>query len=159
MTIDLIKVLSKPTTNNFRYHVGSLAFGALILTLVQAVRILLEYIDHKTRSKASHLMSTMLRYRPPPPPKYSTVFIELLKFLLFFCLINSHPAAQNACARFILCCMKCCFWCLEKFIKFLNRNAYIMVSSTGVSNRVLSTHTHDMNGYQSPFVPRIFVHF
>lgn len=66
MTIDLIKVLSKPTTNNFRYHVGSLAFGALILTLVQAVRILLEYIDHKTRSKASHLMSTMLRYRPPP---------------------------------------------------------------------------------------------
>lgn len=25
--------------------------------------------------------------------------------------------------------MKCCFWCLEKCIKFLNRNAYIMVSS------------------------------
>lgn len=25
-------------------------------------------------------------------------------------------------------CLKCCFWCLEKFIKFLNRNAYIMVN-------------------------------
>jgi len=24
-------------------------------------------------------------------------------------------------------CLKCCFWCLEKFIKFINRNAYIMV--------------------------------
>lgn len=36
-------------------------------------------------------------------------------------------AAQNPCARFLLCCLKCCFWCLEKFIKFLNRNAYIMV--------------------------------
>lgn len=36
--------------------------------------------------------------------------------------------AQNPVARFILCCLKCCFWCLEKFIKFLNRNAYIMVS-------------------------------
>lgn len=33
-------------------------------------------------------------------------------------------------ARCIICCFKCCLWCLEKFIKFLNRNAYIMVSST-----------------------------
>lgn len=31
-------------------------------------------------------------------------------------------------ARCIMCCFKCCLWCLEKFIKFLNRNAYIMVS-------------------------------
>ncbi|KAM9777117.1 choline transporter-like protein 4 [Syngnathus typhle] len=72
-----------------RYHVGSLAFGALILTLVQVIRSLLEYIDHKTR------------------------------------------AAQNPVARFILCCMKCCFWCLEKCIKFLNRNAYIMIAVYG----------------------------
>uniref|UniRef100_A0A3Q3L4X4 Choline transporter-like protein n=1 Tax=Mastacembelus armatus TaxID=205130 RepID=A0A3Q3L4X4_9TELE len=74
---------------HFRYHVGSLAFGALILTLVQIARMILEYIDHKTRS------------------------------------------AQNAVARFILCCMKCCLWCLEKFIKFLNRNAYIMIAIYG----------------------------
>uniref|UniRef100_A0A7N8XFE4 Choline transporter-like protein n=1 Tax=Mastacembelus armatus TaxID=205130 RepID=A0A7N8XFE4_9TELE len=67
-----------------RYHVGSLAFGALILTLVQIARMILEYIDHKTRF-----------------------------------------------ARFILCCMKCCLWCLEKFIKFLNRNAYIMIAIYG----------------------------
>ncbi|TWW65564.1 choline transporter-like protein 4 [Takifugu flavidus] len=74
---------------SLRYHVGSLAFGALILTLVQLVRIILEYIDHKTKS------------------------------------------AQNPCARFLLCCLKCCFWCLEKFIKFLNRNAYIMIAVYG----------------------------
>uniref|UniRef100_H3C1F0 Choline transporter-like protein n=1 Tax=Tetraodon nigroviridis TaxID=99883 RepID=H3C1F0_TETNG len=74
---------------SLRYHVGSLAFGALILTLVQIVRIILEYIDHKTK------------------------------------------AAQNPCARFLLCCLKCCFWCLEKFIKFLNRNAYIMIAIYG----------------------------
>lgn len=37
---------------HFRYHVGSLAFGALILTLVQIARMILEYIDHKTRGKA-----------------------------------------------------------------------------------------------------------
>ncbi|XP_071373744.1 choline transporter-like protein 4, partial [Centroberyx affinis] len=82
-----------PLTASFirslRFHVGSLAFGALILTLVQIVRIILEYIDHKTRS------------------------------------------AQNCCARFLMCCLKCCFWCLEKFIKFLNRNAYIMIAIYG----------------------------
>ncbi|XP_057683877.1 choline transporter-like protein 4 [Corythoichthys intestinalis] len=72
-----------------RYHVGSLAFGALILTLVQVVRAVLEYIDHKTKG------------------------------------------AQNRCARFLVCCLKCCFWCLEKFIKFLNRNAYIMIAVYG----------------------------
>uniref|UniRef100_A0AAR2JQN3 Choline transporter-like protein n=1 Tax=Pygocentrus nattereri TaxID=42514 RepID=A0AAR2JQN3_PYGNA len=72
-----------------RYHVGSLAFGALILTIIQVVRIILEYIDHKCR------------------------------------------AAQNPCGRFLMCCLKCCFWCLEKFIKFLNRNAYIMIAIYG----------------------------
>ncbi|XP_043938071.1 choline transporter-like protein 4 [Protopterus annectens] len=39
--------------------------------------------------------------------------------------------AQNPCTKFLLCCLKCCFWCLEKFIKFLNRNAYIMIAIYG----------------------------
>lgn len=72
-----------------RYHVGSLAFGSLILAIVQTIRVLLEYIDQKVR------------------------------------------AAQNKVAKFILSCMKCCFWCLEKFLKFLNRNAYIMIAIYG----------------------------
>uniref|UniRef100_A0AAY4DZR9 Choline transporter-like protein n=1 Tax=Denticeps clupeoides TaxID=299321 RepID=A0AAY4DZR9_9TELE len=81
--------LSQSFIRTLRYHVGSLAFGALILTLVQIVRIILEYLDHKFR------------------------------------------AAQNPCARFVMCCLKCCFWCLEKFIKFINRNAYIMIAIYG----------------------------
>uniref|UniRef100_A0A8D0TMG3 Choline transporter-like protein n=1 Tax=Sus scrofa TaxID=9823 RepID=A0A8D0TMG3_PIG len=78
--------LSSAFIRTLRYHTGSLAFGALILTLVQIARAILEYIDHKLRG------------------------------------------AQNPVARCIMCCFKCCLWCLEKFIKFLNRNAYIMVS-------------------------------
>uniref|UniRef100_A0A3P8WKZ6 Choline transporter-like protein n=1 Tax=Cynoglossus semilaevis TaxID=244447 RepID=A0A3P8WKZ6_CYNSE len=72
-----------------RYHTGTLAFGSLILSLVQIIRVLLEYLDHKLKG------------------------------------------AHNKCTRFLLCCLKCCFWCLEKFIKFLNRNAYIMVAIHG----------------------------
>ncbi|XP_031441993.1 choline transporter-like protein 4 [Clupea harengus] len=81
--------LAQSFMRTLRYHVGSLAFGALILTLVQVIRIILEYLDHKLR------------------------------------------AAQNGFARFLMCCLKCCFWCLEKFIKFLNRNAYIMIAIYG----------------------------
>lgn len=72
-----------------RYHTGSIAFGALILTIVQVIRIVLEYVDHKLKDR------------------------------------------DNPVARCILCCLKCCFWCLEKFIKFLNRNAYIMIAIYG----------------------------
>ncbi|TRY97300.1 hypothetical protein DNTS_020591 [Danionella cerebrum] len=74
---------------SLRYHTGSLAFGSLILAIVQVIRVLLEYIDHKLKG------------------------------------------AENKFAKFLLCCLKCCFWCLEKFIKFMNRNAYIMVAIYG----------------------------
>ncbi|XP_057194202.1 choline transporter-like protein 2 isoform X2 [Triplophysa rosa] len=72
-----------------RYHTGSLAFGSLILSIVQIIRVILEYLDQKLKG------------------------------------------AQNKFAKFLLSCLKCCFWCLEKFIKFLNRNAYIMVAIYG----------------------------
>lgn len=32
-----------------RYHTGSLAFGSLILSLVQVIRVILEYLDHKLK--------------------------------------------------------------------------------------------------------------
>lgn len=72
-----------------RFHTGTLAFGSLILAIVQIIRVLLEYLDHKLKG------------------------------------------AQNKFAKFLLCCLKCCFWCLEKFIKFINRNAYIMCAIYG----------------------------
>uniref|UniRef100_A0A8C4H1K2 Choline transporter-like protein n=1 Tax=Dicentrarchus labrax TaxID=13489 RepID=A0A8C4H1K2_DICLA len=72
-------------------NVSSLAFGSLILSMVQVIRVLLEYLDHKLKG------------------------------------------AQNKFAKFLLSCMKCCFWCLEKCIKFLNRNAYIMIAIYGKS--------------------------
>ncbi|VDM38921.1 unnamed protein product [Toxocara canis] len=83
-------VPSLPITRSFgraiRYHLGTIAFGSLLLALVKFVRALLVYVERKL------------------------------------------SAAQNSVAKFILLCLKCCFWCLETFLKFLTRNAYIMVS-------------------------------
>jgi Plasma-membrane choline transporter len=31
-------------------------------------------------------------------------------------------------AKCVLCCCQCCFWCLENFIKFINKNAYIQTA-------------------------------
>lgn len=39
-----------------------------------------------------------------------------------------HAGSNSSLSRFITHCLKCCFWCLEKSIRYVNHNAYIMVS-------------------------------
>ncbi|XP_006888676.1 PREDICTED: choline transporter-like protein 5 [Elephantulus edwardii] len=40
-------------------------------------------------------------------------------------------AAHNKISKFLRCCLKFCFWCLEKVVKVLNKNAYIMIAIYG----------------------------
>ncbi|XP_068728860.1 choline transporter-like protein 4 [Montipora capricornis] len=44
--------------------------------------------------------------------------------------LKEHGQDNNV-IKFIMCCCKCCFWCLEKILKFLNKNAYIMIAIHG----------------------------
>jgi len=74
-----------------RYHTGSLAFGSLIIAMIQLIRVALEYIEYKLTS-------------------------------------GRDPGSV---IKFLLKCLKCCFWCLEKFMKFLNKNAYIEIAVYG----------------------------
>lgn len=73
------------------YHLGTLAFGSLILAICRMIRLVLEYINDKVK-------------------KY-----------------------DNVVTRAILCCMRCFFWLLETFLRFLNKNAYIMCAIHGKS--------------------------
>lgn len=73
----------------FRFHLGTLAFGSLIITICRIIRLVLEYIDKKLK-------------------KY-----------------------DNELTKAIMCCCRCFFWCLENFLKFMNRNAYIMCAIHG----------------------------
>lgn len=82
-------VLTQGIYRTFRYHMGTLAFGSLIVTICRLIRVALEYLDKKLK-------------------KY-----------------------DNVVTRSILCCLKCFFWCLEKFLRFLNKNAYIMCAIHG----------------------------
>ncbi|KAL4235863.1 hypothetical protein ACF0H5_004251 [Mactra antiquata] len=72
-----------------RYHIGSIIFGCLILTIVMFIRLLLSFVENRLRGK-------------------------------------EHPIAV-----FLFKCFKCCLWCFEKFIKFLNSNAYIEIAIYG----------------------------
>ncbi|XP_045469357.1 choline transporter-like 2 isoform X2 [Harmonia axyridis] len=72
-----------------RYHIGTLAFGALIISICRMIRLVLEFIDRKLK-------------------KY-----------------------DNEVTRAILCILKCFFWCLEKVLKFISTNAYIMCAIHG----------------------------
>ncbi|KDO34592.1 hypothetical protein SPRG_00655 [Saprolegnia parasitica CBS 223.65] len=79
--------------NCFRYHFGSLTFGAFLIAVVQFLRLVLMYIDKQTKS-----------------------------------LQQSNLAVKVA-----MKIVGCCLWCLEKCIKFISKNAYILVAMKGRS--------------------------
>lgn len=93
MTFDSINKIINACNAAFlsfsRYHMGTVALGALIIAIVQTIRVCIEYINYK-----------------------------LKKF-------------DNAFTRCILTCCRCCFYCLENFLKFINKNAYIMCAVHG----------------------------
>merc|ERR1712000_614137 len=75
----------------FRYHLGSAALGSLIIAIIELMRLVLEYIDRKTKG------------------------------------------TQSKIAQFVIKCLRCCLWCLERFMKFINKNAYIEIAVYGYS--------------------------
>ncbi|XP_047737177.1 choline transporter-like protein 2 isoform X1 [Hyalella azteca] len=73
-----------------RYHIGTLAFGSLIIAIVRMIRLIFEYIDKKVREKTDSWL-----------------------------------------VKCLMCCCRCCLYCLEKFLKFVNRNAYVYCAIYG----------------------------
>lgn len=76
--------LGRSFCNALTFHLGTVAFGSLIIAIIRFVRAVLEYIESKLK------------------------------------------AYNNDLVKCLFCLCKCCLWCLEKFMKFINRNAYIM---------------------------------
>jgi len=85
--------LSASFHRSVRYHLGTVAFGSLIIAILRMIRVILEKIEGK--------------------------------------LAKYHQ--DNIVVKGVMCVCKCCFWCLEKFMRFLNRNAYIMCAVQGTN--------------------------
>ena len=47
--------------------------------------------------------------------------------------LKKFGVEDNPGVKCIMCCCKCCMWCLEKFVRYMNRNAYIMTAVYGYS--------------------------
>ncbi|KAJ3438227.1 ctl-like protein [Anaeramoeba flamelloides] len=78
---------------NCKYHLGSYAFGSLIIAIIQLLRVILEYTERQMK-KAS---------------------------------------GENKFVKYLFYAMRCCLKCMESTMKFINRNAYIMIAVYGQS--------------------------
>lgn len=74
-----------------KYHLGSIAFGALVIAIMQMIKVAFEYI----RRKYSDLIG------------------------------------NNIVMKVIVCCVRCCIWCLDAIVKHITKNAYIQIALTG----------------------------
>uniref|UniRef100_H3H5C2 Choline transporter-like protein n=1 Tax=Phytophthora ramorum TaxID=164328 RepID=H3H5C2_PHYRM len=96
-TLDKRQVPARPVLRSMwrtiRYHFGSVAFGSLIIAIVQFLRIALEYVDQKMKAAKQ----------------------------------------GNAIVKVVMLCLKCFLWCFEKCLKFLNKNAFIIMAMKGRS--------------------------
>uniref|UniRef100_A0A7S0RW54 Choline transporter-like protein n=1 Tax=Chlamydomonas leiostraca TaxID=1034604 RepID=A0A7S0RW54_9CHLO len=60
--------------------------------------------------------------------------IQFIRFLLDYLDRKTRELqSANKCAEWAMCCVKCCMWCLEKIVAFINRNAYILVAVKGTN--------------------------
>jgi len=73
------------------YHLGTVAFGSLVIAVIRMIRLVLDYVEKKCRK------------------------------------------LNNEIGRCVLCFCKACLWCLEKFMRFINRNAFIMCAVNGTN--------------------------
>lgn len=81
--------LSSPISTSvgylFNYHLGSVALGSFIITVLQIIRAILNYIDETLKESKSEIAQAMYK------------------------------------------AFKCLFSCIQQFIQYLTRNAYIEV--------------------------------
>jgi len=75
-----------------RFHLGTAAFGSLIIAIIQVIRSIVIFIE-KTAAKRK----------------------------------------DSGISKIILKMMRCCLWCVEKFMKFVNKQAYIQTAMLGHS--------------------------
>jgi len=89
--------LTSSIKSSMYYHLGTAAFGSLLIAIIKMIRAIVKYIEVQQKRLAKG---------------------------------NEH--IQKVAAA-IFCCIKCCLWCIEKFMKFLNKNAYVQTAIYGTS--------------------------
>ncbi|CAE7381937.1 slc44a2 [Symbiodinium natans] len=58
--------------------------------------------------------------------------VQFVRYMLLY-LEKQAQAQKNRVMALILRVLRCCMWCLENFLKFLNKNAYIQIAIRGTN--------------------------
>lgn len=124
--------------NTVVYHLGSIAIGSFIIAIIQLIRYcLLQSACHMISCFGGMLVELISWYQVLHLQLincHSHVFALACRFLLeYFDKKTKQLQEQNKCAQWAMCCVKCCMWCLEKIVAFINRNAYIMIAIKGTN--------------------------
>jgi|TARA_B110000285_G_C15046381_1_gene574543 hypothetical protein len=70
---------------------GSIAFGAFLIAVLNTIKALFEYFVYQYENAT-------------PSMKNNPVF------------------------QIVTCCIRCVIWCVDSYIKFMNKNAYIQIA-------------------------------
>lgn len=89
-------------SHSLKYHAGTCAFGSFIIGLIKWIKAVFLYVQRKVEAAMA-------------VPDDGNPVSEITKKI----------------ARVIFCAMQCCLWCLEKCMKFLNKEAYIQTAIFG----------------------------
>lgn len=57
--------------------------------------------------------------------------VRFIRLILDYIESKAKKFSDNAVAKCVMCFCKCCFACVEGFLKFISRNAYIMCAVHG----------------------------
>ncbi|KAG5678794.1 hypothetical protein PVAND_008429 [Polypedilum vanderplanki] len=130
--------------------VSEFIFAASQLCLAGAVA--LWYFKKPTDSPVCDSMSKLIKYHLGSVAKGSfliTLFkIPRLILSYLYAKLKAYSRDGNSVADCCLKCCICCFWCLEKFIRYLNHNAYTVIAiesinfcpAAGVAWKAIWTH-------------------
>lgn len=102
-----------------RYHMGTAAFGSLLLACIRLLRIALEYVKY-------HVMKAM-------PSTNSTTTAAAASSTSCYCVLSCLRCSSNCLLRFVFCLLSCWLIFFERCIQFLNKHAYIQVAIFGTS--------------------------
>ena len=62
---------------------------------------------------------------------FGSLIISIVEFIRWFLLYLQKQYNGMPCrgiVKYVCCCIQCCLWCLEKFLKFVSKNAYIQTA-------------------------------
>lgn len=85
------KTISWAIKTTFWNHLGTVAFGSLVIAIIQTIRAVISYFEKQAKK------------------------------------------SKNKVVEYLLCMIQCCMWCVEKCMKFLNKNAYIQTAIYGTN--------------------------